>query len=114
MTLFGTLFGSRAQKAENIKILSIEEFKTAVAQKGIQLVDVRTSREYKAGHIKNALNIDFFNATQFKSAFEKMDTSKPVYLYCRSGSRSQKAARRLSEMGFIQIYDLKGGYLAWH
>ncbi|VAV83833.1 hypothetical protein MNBD_BACTEROID02-1730, partial [hydrothermal vent metagenome] len=35
------------------------------------------------------------------------------YLYCRSGGRSRKAAKILAEMGFKEIYDLKGGYMAW-
>ncbi|NND78860.1 MAG: rhodanese-like domain-containing protein, partial [Maribacter sp.] len=49
----------------------------------------------------------------FKQAFEKLDKSKPVYLYCRSGSRSKKAAQKVLDMGFVKVYDLKGGYMRW-
>ena len=42
-----------------------------------------------------------------------MDKDKPVYLYCRSGARSQKAARKLIDMGFEKVYDLKGGFMRW-
>ncbi|MFK5971845.1 MAG: rhodanese-like domain-containing protein, partial [Flavobacteriaceae bacterium] len=65
-------------------------------------------------HIKNAVNIDFFQKINFEKSFKKMDKEKPVYLYCRSGARSRKSAFRLVEMGFSKIYDLKGGYMRWN
>ena len=89
-------------------------YATAVSGKKVQLVDVRTAREYRSGHIKNALNIDFFDAANFSKSFEKLDKKKPIYLYCRSGSRSKNAARKLLAMGFSEIYDLKGGYQRWN
>lgn len=113
MSLLSTLFGIKKEKSDKIAILDKESYADAVTGKKVQLVDVRTSKEYNGGHIKNALNIDFFNATNFKKSFEKLDKDKPVYLYCRSGARSLKAARRLVDMGFSQIYDLKGGYMRW-
>ncbi|NNK72081.1 MAG: rhodanese-like domain-containing protein, partial [Flavobacteriaceae bacterium] len=36
-----------------------------------------------------------------------------IYLYCRSGVRSRRAARKLAKMNFDEIYDLKGGILGW-
>lgn len=89
-------------------------YATAVSGKKVQLVDVRTAREYRSGHIKNALNIDFFDAANFNKSFGKLDKNKPVYLYCRSGARSKNAARKLLAMGFSEIYDLKGGYQRWN
>ena len=96
---------------------SIESIKSsiqnAIDNKSIQLVDVRTTNECNNGHISKALNIDFFNRANFQKSFENLDKEKPVYLYCRSGNRSQKAAKRLLKMGFIEIIDLKGGYSSW-
>ncbi|MBT8209239.1 MAG: rhodanese-like domain-containing protein, partial [Eudoraea sp.] len=79
----------------------------------VQLVDVRTQREFRSGHIGKAMNIDFFKGGEFIKAFEDFDKQKPLYLYCRSGNRSQKAARKLVSLGFEKIYDLKGGILRW-
>lgn len=112
--LLNTVFYAKAQDNENIKILDTETFKAAINEKDVQLVDVRTPREYNLGHIKNALNIDYLNPSLFKTSFEKLDKDKPLYIYCRSGNRSQKAARILVDMGFNKIYDLKGGYLIWN
>ena len=113
MSFLSTLFGTKNNTSDKISILDSATYAKAISGEKVQLVDVRTANEFKNGHIKNAVNIDFFNATGFKKAFEKMAKDKPVYLYCRSGARSQKAARRLVDMGFTQIVDLKGGYSRW-
>ncbi|MFK7811587.1 MAG: rhodanese-like domain-containing protein [Maribacter sp.] len=114
MSFLSTLFGTKKEVSDKIKILDRDTYADAILGKKVQLVDVRTRNEYGGGHIKNAKNIDFFSATNFKNAFEKMNKEQPVYLYCRSGARSQKAARKLVEMGFLKIYDLKGGYSSWN
>ena len=44
---------------------------------------------------------------------QKFDKDEPLYIYCRSGNRSSKAAAQLTEAGFKKIIDLKGGYKAW-
>ncbi|HPF10027.1 MAG TPA: rhodanese-like domain-containing protein [Flavobacteriaceae bacterium] len=113
MSFFATLFGAKAQETDAIKILDKETFKKAIEADSIQLVDVRTPQEYEAGHINNARNIDYFDQGNFTNSFEKLDKEKPVYVYCRSGNRSQKAAALLEAMGFREIYDLRGGYLGW-
>ncbi|NNE76091.1 MAG: rhodanese-like domain-containing protein [Pricia sp.] len=112
MSLLTTLFGTK-KTSDNIAILNKDTYADAIKGNRVQLVDVRTANEFRSGHIKNAINIDFFNATNFKKYFEELDKEKPVYVYCRSGARSLKAARRLVNMGFTQIYDLKGGYMRW-
>lgn len=97
---------------ETFQVLSPVEYKSKIVQKGMQLVDVRTPEEFKNGHISNAKNINFFDA-DFLIKILKLDASKPICIYCQSGMRSRKACRILSENGFKEIYDLKGGYLAW-
>lgn len=114
MSIFKTLFGSRLEQSDKFEILDASEYKKAIKDPKVQLVDVRTAREYKKWHIGKAINIDLFNAVNFQKSFEKLKKDKPVYLYCQSGNRSQKAARKLIEMGFEKIYDLKGGILRWH
>lgn len=75
-----------------------------------QLVDVRTELEYKDGHIQYAILIDFY-AIDFKAQLaQKLDKSKPVFLYCRSGNRSKQTLAIMKEMGFKEINNLTGGY----
>jgi rhodanese-related sulfurtransferase len=112
MSIFSTLFGPRTPQDSAIKLLTSEAFRTQVQVKNVQLVDVRTPLEYKNGHLKNAINIDFFSE-KFDSEFNKLNKEKAIYLYCRSGNRSRKAANKLATMGFIEIYDLEGGILKY-
>ena len=112
MSFLSKLFGGNTQ-TNAIKVLDITDFKAAIAVKGVRLIDVRTASEFKSGAIANAKNIDFFNRGAMQAAFSKLDPKKPVYLYCRSGNRSHQAAKILDKMGFEEIYDLKGGYMAW-
>ena len=113
MNFFSSLFGGSALNSDKFEVLDKNAFKAAIRQKKVQLVDVRTPREYKGGHIGKAINIDLFQGGSFKQAFEKFDKNKPVYLYCRSGSRSKKAAQKILDMGFEKVYDLQGGYMRW-
>ncbi|MBO3116384.1 rhodanese-like domain-containing protein [Winogradskyella sp. DF17] len=110
MSFFSSLFGPKKSKSTAITLLSPEEFREKVNQGDIQIVDVRTPSEYKSGHIKNAQNIDFFSG-KFNVEFNKLDMAKPIYLYCRSGNRSRQTAKKLENIGFTEIYDLKGGIL---
>ena len=113
LLFFGSLFNLNAQEYEYIKILLPQDYKEAISGNDVQLVDVRTAAEFNEGHIQNAINIDYSKEYLFTEAFEKLDIGSPVYLYCRSGNRSQKAAAKLIEMGFEEIYDLRGGYVVW-
>lgn len=113
MSFLSSLFGGSSLDPNKFEVLDKNSFKKAIHNKKVQLVDVRTPREYNSGHIGKALNIDLFQSASFKPSFEKLDKSKPVYLYCRSGARSRKAARKILDMGFQKVYDLKGGYMQW-
>ena len=113
MSFLAKLFGFNKEVSDKIEILDPKAYSQAITDKKVQLVDVRTEEEFISGHIDKAVNIDMFNATNFIKACEKMDKDKPVYLYCRSGARSQKAARKLIDMGFEKVYDLKGGFMRW-
>ncbi len=76
------------------------------------ILDVRTPEEYAGGHINGARNMDW-NAGNFEEAIAGMDKNKPVMVYCLSGGRSAEAAKTLRNAGFKQVYELKGGMMAW-
>ena len=79
----------------------------------IQLIDIRTPGEYTGGYIEGAININFFDS-DFNDQMAKLNKDKELYIYCRSGNRSGKAAKRLKDQGFTKIYDLQGGILNWN
>ena len=100
---------ANAQESALSRLDSIA-FLQGSSEKNVLLIDVRTKTEFKQGHLKGAKQVDFLQPEKFESFFKKIDTLQPVYLYCRSGNRSQKAAKYLESIGFKEIYDLKGGY----
>lgn len=115
MLLFVSLIFSvavSAQEENEVKVVKPAKYQESILEKDVQLVDVRTREEYLEGHIEGAENIDFF-ADDFLVQFEKFHKDKPLYIYCRSGNRSSKAATKLKEAGFSRIIDLEGGYKAW-
>lgn len=111
MLLIATSCKKDINKGE-IKLVTPEEMHTLVDQKDVQLVDVRTPAERKEGYIKHSQNIDF-NSPTFDEDIEKLDKTKPVMLYCKSGGRSAKCAEKLIAAGFIKVYDLEGGITQW-
>jgi rhodanese-related sulfurtransferase len=107
------LVSACAQVNSQSQVLSADDFQkklTSVADK--QVIDVRTQEEYSSGHITGAILIDYYKK-DFKSNLSKLDKNKPVFVYCASGGRSGSASEVLADMGFKQIYDLKGGMNAW-
>jgi rhodanese-related sulfurtransferase/glutaredoxin len=96
-----------------VQQLAPGEFENEITKGGIQLLDVRTSGEYRDGHLKNALQADWTNEQQFKDRVQYLDKSKPVYVYCLSGGRSSNAAAWLQQHGYTGVYSLKGGINAW-
>lgn len=97
----------------NIKTLTPNEFKKVIADPKVQLVDVRTLDEYASGTIGQAIQIDVTSSDFIKNVRKKLDKSRPVAVFCRSGVRSMRAAQMLTKEGFPVIYNLKGGILAW-
>lgn len=104
----------KKEVTSGIKTLPPLQFRNQLeANANAQLLDVRTIKEYNAGHLDNSNNIDFFGSdfqTNLKAA---VDVKRPVFVYCKSGGRSAKAAKVLQEMGCQEIYDMAGGYTAW-
>ncbi len=81
--------------------------------KNPQLIDVRTPEEFASEKINDAKNINW-NGTDFVAQVEKLDKSKPVFVYCKVGGRSSLAADKLAELGFKEIYNLNGGIMKWN
>lgn len=76
------------------------------------LLDVRRADEYAAGHLPGAALLDVTDSVAFARGVELLDKQKNIYIYCRSGRRSRKAAVILTSKGF-KVCDMQGGYNAW-
>lgn len=110
--LFALAYSCKEEPQSEIKMVSPEEMQSLLELEDIQLVDVRTPAEHKSGYIEHAQNIDLTSPT-FDEDIVKLDKTKPVVVYCKSGGRSAKCSKKLKEAGFVKIYDLEGGLEKW-
>jgi NADPH-dependent 2,4-dienoyl-CoA reductase/sulfur reductase-like enzyme/rhodanese-related sulfurtransferase len=76
----------------------------------VQLVDVRTSREYAEGNINGFINIPL---DDIRNNITALDKNKPVYVCCRVGLRGYIASRILAQYGFT-VFNLSGGCLLYN
>ena len=79
-------------------------------KKGMMILDVRTNKEYERGHIPGALHVPL---SDIGDKLKKLKKDKELVVYCQSGNRSIWAIKRLMGMGYKNLFNLKGGYLAW-
>ena len=78
----------------------------------LTLLDVRTTSEYRAGHLPETKWIDWFSTT-FADEAAKLDKDKFYLVYCAGGVRSARACKKMSEMGFKYLVDLAPGFKGW-
>jgi len=101
------------QSQAKASVITFDQLMEQVIGKEVQLIDLRTDDEYKAGFIDDAIQMNFLEKETFIQQIETLDKSKPVYVYCHSGGRSGRATKLLKEKGFLQIFDYSGGYSEW-
>lgn len=111
-TVFTFSCRDETQGSNTIEVITAEEMKEISKIEDVQLIDVRTQEEYEEGYIEGFQNIDYYS-DDFTKDIEKLDKSKPVIVYCKSGNRSGKCAKKMEEAGFSKVYDLEGGITQW-
>ena len=99
-----------SQVIENIEP---EEFQKQINTGEGIILDVRTANEFHSSHIKDASNIDFYS-DDFIKKLKIVRKDVPIYVYCRSGGRSSAAASKMASLGFVKVYNLLGGIVAWN
>lgn len=119
LTVAGCSSGTNSASSSTTNTTSqsvITNVDTATVQKldltdpSIQLIDVRTPDEYKAGHIAEAKLIPL---QELPNRLSEIDKTKKVYVICHSGNRSSQASQILKENGFTNIYNIQGGMMKW-
>tara|TARA_Y100000991_G_scaffold168751_1_gene130488 strand:+ start:401 stop:712 length:312 start_codon:yes stop_codon:yes gene_type:complete len=67
------------------------------------IIDVRTPEEFVSGHVESAINIEWQDITLVENITNK---DNQIFLYCRSGNRSQKATDILIDIGYKDVINL--------
>jgi rhodanese-related sulfurtransferase len=105
--------GCKEKETSDNSALDANKFAEQISRPSEKIIlDVRTPEEFNEGHIQNAMLINFLGE-DFKQQVSKLDKEIPVYVYCASGVRSEKAATVLKGEGFKEIYVLKEGLKEW-
>ena len=106
----GQIIGEVENKITRI---SVEDFKSKIeSEDKFILLDVRTEKEYLAGHIKNAVWLPR-GFIEFKIQKLVDDPETEIILYCKRGSRSALTAYTLLGMGYKNVLNLEGGFEQW-
>ena len=103
--------GLKEQAKETLKEISVKElYEWQVRGDDYQLIDVREPHEFEIANIGGEL----FPLALLSSVADKISREKKVVIHCKMGGRSAKAIRQLQEeFGFDNLYNLKGGIIAW-
>lgn len=93
--------------------ISPQQFKDLLETNNYQILDIRTSEEYAAGHIKDSKQIDYYQTKNFSDYLDSLDKKGKYLIYCRTGNRTDNALILMQRKGFESVYELSGGYNAW-
>ncbi len=110
-TLALMLFSACANNG-NIRDISAKALIEQLKDSEMLILDVRTPREYAAGHVPGAINMPH---TSITSQLEKLQEhkNKAIVIYCKSGRRAGMAEQILSDAGFKQLLHLDGDMDGW-
>ncbi|MBS1592687.1 MAG: rhodanese-like domain-containing protein [Bacteroidetes bacterium] len=93
-----------------MKEKSVSELKAMMdGGEDFQLIDVREPHEAEICQIGGIL----IPMNTIPDHIDEIAKDKPVVIHCRSGARSGRIVEYLESQGFDNLYNLKGGILAW-
>ena len=96
-----------------VKNINPDEAEKALKErKDVVVLDIRTPKEFKAGHIAGAKNVDF-KAPDFAKQIGALDKSKTYLVHCGGGGRSTSSLEVFKEQKFSSILHLDKGFKAW-
>ncbi len=107
--LFLDIFGG---KMRGYSVATPSEVTQLINRENALVLDIREENEFHSGHIVNAIHIPLGYLKDRMAELEKYK-NRPIITACRSGNRSSNACSLLKKEGFENIYNLKGGMMAW-
>ncbi|MBM3699490.1 MAG: hypothetical protein FJW68_01055 [Actinobacteria bacterium] len=104
------MIGQNIEKGEN-SFIDVEELRDLIKKKDdIVIIDVRSEKEFVAGHIEGAVNIA---VDDLRERLNSLDKKSSIVLNCKTSYRSYLAYRILKNAGFENVRNLNGSYLSW-
>ena len=103
-------FVKEGGQLEKAKVITIDEFKNAMAEPNVQVVDLRNATEYKSGHVKGADHV--FIGTMMNN-LNKISKDKKVLIHCQGGDRSTIGYSLLRKEGYTNVYNYSASMNEW-
>ena len=99
------------------KYVEPTEWNDLIAREDVMLVDTRNNFEFKIGRFSNAIEPGTDSFYEFPDWADKLatqpDRPSAVAMYCTGGIRCEKATAYMKQVGFDEVYHLKGGILKY-
>ncbi|MCX6295640.1 MAG: rhodanese-like domain-containing protein [Bacteroidetes bacterium] len=92
---------------KEITVAELKKLKDSKAN--IQLIDVREEHELEICNIGG----EHIAMGEVMDNLDKISKDKQVIIHCRSGARSGAICQALESSGYNNVYNLKGGLIAW-
>ena len=100
-------------EASEIEMISPEEMLDRMSKDDIQVLDVRSAKEFDDAHLFRAKNILLSENNDNGLYFDTLAKDKPVVIYGKNKENTKKAIEILKEDGFEEVYELEGGIKNW-
>jgi len=101
------------QTKRQIREVSVQEVNEKLnPANGFTLLDVRERDEWDQGHLDQAIFLPR-GFLEVKADKELADKSQPIVVYCAGGTRSAFAAKTLQDLGYTDVYSMRGGFNEW-
>jgi rhodanese-related sulfurtransferase len=101
-----------AEANEHVTNVPIAMARELLDEGGFIFLDVRTAKEFKMGHIPGAIHIER-GLLEFKINNQVPDKNAQIVGYCKAGERGSLAAHTLVRMGYKNVINIEGGWIAW-
>ena len=101
-----------AEANKHITNVPVSVAKELFDEGGYIFLDVRTAREFKMGHIPGAVHIER-GFLEFKINKQIPDKNAKIAVYCKVGGRGALASHTLVRMGYTNVVNIEGGWVAW-
>ncbi|MBX0358134.1 sulfurtransferase TusA family protein [Halobacillus sp. Nhm2S1] len=103
--------GEEEQEKKHPNVVNNEDLDALRKNDDVLVLDVREAAEYAFEHIPEATSIPL---GELEERTDELDHTKNVYIVCRTGSRSDLAAQKLTEKGFENVYNVVPGMSEWN
>ena len=112
LTIGGLSLNAALGETNAVRRVSVDEFERLWQAKTNVVLDVRTEKEFAAGHIPGATNFNL-NSADFDEKLAKLDKTKSYLVHCAAGGRSARASEKMKRAGFQSVTDLPAGFRGW-